>query len=470
MPQKIWDWPGLPYTEDWKNMAYKTHTLGLIIRLILILAVMMCIPLASSHVEPGQLIFTYLVLALILIILTVELASFLNRTLRELTRFLEHIRNRDFNLKFNVQESRGARKKLYKTFNEVMQVYSDIRIEKEVHFRFLEHIIELIEIGIIVFGQDGNVVLANTAAGNFCGVPSLRSWEQLMKKNPALHKAIGSLESSKQILFESLAIQVSKTRMLEESYSLVALQNVKGMVEQKETGAWIKLLRTLNHEIKNSVTPISSLADTLILILQDEEGHYKSIRDLDQQNLADIITSAETLQQRSKSLHTFIDEYHKLTRIPVPDPQVFSCNTILEDIRSLFRSECESKGIDLHLNLAEKKLKIRADRGMIEQVLINLVQNSIEALTESPDPEILLSAHRSGDSIVIELADNGAGIEPYILEDIFVPFFSTKSKGSGIGLSLVRQIMRLHGGDVQIHSSPGKGTHVRLSFHTHLRA
>jgi nitrogen fixation/metabolism regulation signal transduction histidine kinase len=395
----------------------------------------------------------------------VELVFFLNRTIRELTQFLDHIRNKDFNVRFNEQESKGSRKELHKTFNEVLQVYSDIRIEKEVHFRFLEHIIELIEIGIIVFDRDGNVVLTNTAAGNFSGVPSLRSWKQLVKRNPALSEAIGSLESSKQVLFESLAIQVSKTRMLEESYTLVSLQDVKDVVEQKETGAWNKLLRTLNHEIKNSVTPISSLADTLVMILQDERGRYKPIKDLDQQNLTDIITSAETLQQRSRSLHAFIDEYHKLTRIPVPDPQIFSCNSILEDIRSLFRSECESKGIYLRLNLSAKNLEIRADRGMIEQVLINLVRNSLEALTERPDPEILLSANKSGDKIIIELADNGAGIDQNILEDVFIPFFSTKSKGSGIGLSLVRQIMRLHGGDVQINSAPGKGTLVSLSFH-----
>lgn len=465
-------WQGQRFTEGFINMVYKRHTVHLILRLILILTVMMSIPFVGRFTEPNQLVFTYLVIAVVLAALSAELYFYLNRTIRELTNFLEHIRNRDFSLRMNEKEVKGMRKNLYRTFNEVLQTYRDIQIEKEVQFRFLEHIIELIEVGIIVFDQKGKVVLSNTAAANLTGVPVLHSWEQLEKRNPELGSSVGSIEVSSRTLFESaasgstsrLAIQVSRTRMLEDTYSLMAIQDIRGVVEQKETGAWIRLLSTLNHEIKNSVTPISSLADTIMMILQTEDGGFKSLDEFHEQNLSDIITSVETLRQRSKSLHGFIDEYHKLTRIPVPEPESLTCRSLLEETAALFAGQLETANTRLVLEVEDDFFEIRADRGLMEQVLINLVKNSLDALGNQPDPEIVIACKHSGHEVILSVSDNGAGIDEAILEDIFIPFFSTKSNGSGIGLSLVRQIMRLHGGDVSIRSKKGEGTVVYLEF------
>ncbi len=354
----------------------------------------------------------------------------------------------------------------------MLETYRDIRIEKEVQLRFMEHIIELIEIGIIVLGSDGKVVLSNTAAGNLLGVPELRSWEQMTRKNPGLGSVVESIERSGKFLFETgvhgvperLAIQVSRTRMLDQAYSLVAIQDIKGVVEQKETGAWIRLLQTLNHEIKNSVTPISSLADTLLLILQTDGGGYKAPEALDSQNLSDIITSVETLQQRSRSLHAFVEEYHKLTRIPVPDPEMICCRKLLEETAALFKPELDQKKIGISVEIKNRDSGIRADRGLVDQILINLVNNSMDALKGRKHPEIVLGCRSSSNGVVLSVSDNGDGIDAKILEDVFIPFFSTKSFGSGIGLSLVRQIMRLHGGDVRISSGRGEGTIVHLTF------
>jgi two-component system nitrogen regulation sensor histidine kinase NtrY len=252
--------------------------------------------------------------------------------------------------------------------------------------------------------------------------------------------------------------------MLEETYSLMAIQDIRGVVEQKETGAWIRLLSTLNHEIKNSVTPISSLADTILMILQTKEGRFKTLDEVREENLSDIITSVETLQQRSRRLHGFIDEYHKLTRIPVPDPEPILCRSLLEKTATLFAGELEKAKTRLVLEVEDDQLEIRADGGLIEQVLINLVQNSLDALKHQSDPEIVIMCKSSGNEVILSVADNGDGIDEGILDDIFIPFFSTKSSGSGIGLSLVRQIMRLHGGDVSIRSKKGEGTIVSLAF------
>jgi len=437
-----------------------------------ILGVMVCVPLCISLVEPGQLIFTLLVIGLMLGALVLELYFYMNRTLRELTQFLEHIRNRDFNLRFNEKESRGDRKNLYRTFNEVLEVYREIRIEREVHFRFLEHMVELIEVGIIVFEQDGGVVLWNTAATNLTGIPALGSWDQMVRKNEEFALQVGSINESGRMLLEPakhgsfgrLVVQVSRTRMLEESYSLMTIQDIRSVVDHKETGAWIRLLRTLNHEIKNSVTPISSLADTIMMILKGEGGQYKSLMELEQENLEDIIKSVETLQQRSLGLRSFIDEYHKLTRIPAPDPENFSCASLFREIRDTFHSEMEREGIQLVIEESNTGVEIRADRALIGQVMINLVRNSLDALSGQNNAEILLSCKALPEELQLSVSDNGTGIDEDLMEDIFTPFFTTKTGGSGIGLSLVRQIMRLHGGQIKINSKKGEGTTVCLVF------
>jgi two-component system nitrogen regulation sensor histidine kinase NtrY len=430
---------------------------------------MMSVPIVMKFVEPGQLVFTMLVILLVLVAQTIELYYYLNRTLRELIQFLEHIKNRDFNIRFNEKDSKGARKNLYRTFNDVLEVYREIRIEKEVHFRFLEHIVELIDIGIIVFDEGNRVVMSNTAASSLTGIAMLKTWEHMVEKSPELGASVGTIGESRRVLFESgastrLAIQVSRTRMLEESYSLVTIQDINSVVEQKETGAWIRLLRTLNHEIKNSVTPISSLADTLVMILQNDDGRYKSRDELQAQNMDDIIKSVETLQQRSKSLHGFIDEYHKLTRIPAPDARLVSCIILLRETTDLFQSELKSAGVRLKLDDKTPGPEINADHALIGQVLVNLIRNSMDALEGHEDPEITLTCEEHSKETTICVCDNGSGIEQELLEDIFIPFFTTKTNGSGIGLSLVRQIMRLHGGEVRISSQKGKGTTVCLIF------
>ena len=453
-------------------MVFKRNTLLLILRLVVILGVMMCIPLVTALIDPDQLLFTFLVIGLVLVLLIVELVFFLNRTNRELTGFLENIRNRDFSIRFNEAGTRGAKKKLYRIFNEVLQIYQDIRIEKEVQFRFLDQIIELAEVGIMVLDKDSRIVLMNTAAGNLIGISNPETWGQVQKKNPDFASAVDKIKGSGRQLFESgaggfrirLAIQASRTTMLEEPYLMITLQDVRSVVEEKETGAWIRLMRTLNHEIKNSVTPITSLADTILMILKHSDGNSKTLDEIDPGNLSDVLSSAETLHQRSKSLQNFIGEYQKLTRIPPPDPSDITVIPLLRETVSLFEGDLEKLDIGMSIEEADPDLKINADRGLIQQVLINLVKNSMEALTGSPDPEILLGCSESEEGVTLSVKDNGEGIEREILDDVFVPFYSTKKEGSGIGLSLTRQVMRLHGGDVRIASGKGEGTIVYLDF------
>jgi len=200
------------------------------------------------------------------------------------------------------------------------------------------------------------------------------------------------------------------------------------------------------------------------MILQNNDGSYKSSDELQAQNMEDIIKSVETLQQRSKSLHGFIDEYHKLTRIPAPDPQLVSCKKLLREAADLFESELKGEGVRLVVEEKTAASVINADQALIGQVLVNLLRNSLDALESQENPEITLVCEEHSKELTICVSDNGSGIEQEMLEDIFIPFFTTKTNGSGIGLSLARQIMRLHGGHVRISSKKGKGTTVFLAF------
>ena len=453
-------------------MVYKQNTLFLALRLMVILAVMMAIPFLTRFIEKDQLIFTYVVIVLILGVLIFELIRYTNRSNRELTEFLQHILNRDFNLRFNVDKARGTRKELYRTFNDVLQTYKDIKIEKEVQFRFLEHIVELIEVGIIVLDQSQKVVLINSSAEALVKVSSPGTWEQVRKKNQTFTDAVDQVKGSQRVLCESksghktmrLVIHVNRTSMLEEPYTLVTFQDIGSVAEDMESGAWVRLMRILNHEIRNSITPISSLAETIMMILHHENGHPKELAQLNPQNLSDIQISIETLRQRSDNLHQFIDDYQKLTKIPAPVPMKIELQSFIEEIHSLFRTDFDTRKIKFLSEIEPDDQMLRADKNLLQQVMINLVRNGMDALENMNNPELIIRSQIEKGSIRISVTDNGDGIDQGILDEVFVPFYTTKPQGSGIGLSLARQVMRMHGGNIWITSRKGEGTTVYLDF------
>jgi nitrogen fixation/metabolism regulation signal transduction histidine kinase len=455
-------------------MVYKQNTMFLILRLILILAVMMTIPLLTRIIEEDQLIFTYIVIVLVLGTLVFELVRYTNRSNRELTEFLQHILNRDFNLHFNEDKTKGARKALYQTFNEALQTYKEIKIEKEIQFRFLEHIVELIEVGIIVLDQSEKIVLINSSAEALSGISSPGTWDQVRKKNPEFAGSVDGVKGPQRVLGEfksregtrRLVLHVNRTSMLDEPYTLITFQDIESVADDMETGAWVRLMRILNHEIRNSITPITSLAETIMMILQHEDGGHKELAQLNQQNLSDIITSLEALHKRSENLHQFIHDYQQLTKIPAPVPRNIVLKPFIEEILSLFRAEFDRWGIRYSLELEPEDQILRADRNLLQQVLINLIRNSLEALQEEDHLQIVIRSEVKNERLLMVISDNGTGILPGILDEIFVPFYTTKPQGSGIGLSLSRQIMRMHGGNLKVTSEPGAGTNVYLDFQT----
>jgi signal transduction histidine kinase len=282
-------------------------------------------------------------------------------------------------------------------------------------------------------------------------------YEEVISLKPAESKiAIVHLENrSFKILLSGTAFQTDGNKFM-----LIAFQNINEALDETESKAWKKLLSVMTHEIMNSVAPISSLADTLKNRLQ------LSIPNLDDSGGAvrDLEIGIETIKRRSEGLLKFAETYRNLNKIIKPNVKKVLVRDLFENLYQLMEPTLDKKSIGMDIVLKDPGLTVDVDPSLIEQVLINLVVNAIEALKDRPDATIVLSAAFVNKKVAIKVADNGSGIPGDVLENIFIPFFSTKKTGSGIGLSLCKQIMMLHKGNINVHSVPGEGTAFTLQF------
>ena len=264
-----------------------------------------------------------------------------------------------------------------------------------------------------------------------------------------------------------LAVYATEFRQKQKNFKLVSLQNITGELAEKEMEAWQSLVRVLTHEMMNSVTPISSLASTVNNMLLDESTDDKSElkTELEPEVISDIGHALQTIQKRSVSLLNFMENYRSLTRISKPDFQQVPISELFDRVTQLMKTQLDDKKINFHTNIDPSSLELTADPGMIEQVLINLLLNAIHAVEQTEPPAIKLTAEMGGRGyILVKVSDNGSGISEDSLEEIFIPFYTTKKGGSGIGLSLSRQILRQHHASITVNSIPNKETVFILKF------
>ncbi len=453
-------------------MVYKRFSISVIFQIVLILAVLVCIAFLFFNLDRNQYIYTFIVLISLLSFQVYFLLRFITRTNRELAKFIEAIKQEDFSLKYPDIKNKNSIAELHQSFNTIIKTFKQVKIDREVQFNFLQLIIENIEIGILAINDKEEIILMNTASEKLLGVRKSKSWSQLRHKAETFCREAESIFPAGKKLFEwkqndtplKLAIEVIQTILIDQPHKLITLNNIKKEIEQKELDAWIKLIRVLNHEIMNSTTPISSLTETIIMLLEDKKSGPKSIKELNDEVITDVIGSVKTIQKRSDGLYDFVNEYRKLTKVPPPKIEEQNIKELFDEVITLMQPSLSENQINLSRSIDPENLIIPLDPNLIEQVLINLIKNSIEALEETENPQINLQAAGSGNRPVISITDNGPGIEPTLLQEVFVPFYSTKEKGSGIGLSLSRQIMRLHGGSINVISSPEFSTTFSLRF------
>ncbi len=421
-------------------------------------------------VGKSNMIFAAGLTSLIIIGQLAELFRFTSQTNRKLTRFLESVKYSDFISGFATDNKLGKSfRDLNAAFNEVLEAFRKARTEKEEHWQYLNTIVQQVRTGIISFDPEGQVQLMNTNAKRFIGVANLKNVHELESKNPKLYAALMEVQSGKSTLYKAgneflLTLQATELRIRGNTVKLVTLQNIQTELQKQELEAWQNLTRVLRHEIMNSITPISSLTSTLREILDHDltkkEHHYE----LNTEGAEDLREGLNTIESRSKGLIKFIDAYREYTSLPQPKVQTIRVKDLLEKVAQLLKPELKKTEIQFSYQCELEYLTIQADEEMIEQVLINLIKNAMEASDHSANARIELKGSFTENSVQIEVTDNGSGIIPEAIERIFIPFFTTKKTGSGIGLALSRQIMQMHNGSLTVKSEPDVKTTFTLNF------
>ena len=457
-------------------MAYRKYKFVLTLRVIALFFALTILAFAISYLDFQtniQLSIAILVPILLVLYYSIRgLYKFIFRRFYEMDDFFESVKYRDFSRWFNEKSGAEDIRELRKGFNQVNETIHDINKEKEAQHLYLKKILELIDTGIIAYNMEsGEVLWINDAFKKTLSVPSLKNIRFVKKRKEKLYDSVFAKNHAHEDSI-TVTIENEKTKLLiassifqikEVSYKLIVLQNIENMLTQTETNAWKKLLSVMTHEIMNSIAPISSLAETLQTKVQQSinnpDEHHIDMNDLD--------TGIESIKKRSEGLLKFAKTYRSLNKITKLNLSKILVVELFENIKTLMLPSLENKDIELHFENENPNLEIEMDTYLIEQVLINLILNAVEACKEVKQPKIILSAQKNinGQSI-IKITDNGKGIPNEIVENIFVPFFSTKKSGSGIGLSLCKQIMLLHKSKIQVKSVEHKGTIISLIFYT----
>lgn len=413
----------------------------------------------------------YLLTALIAPLLVYQMIAFFRfqkKTHEEVSQFLEAVHYRDFSRYFDVKHASADIQPLRQGFNDINTTFKVISQEKETQYQYLQKILELVDTGILSYEtESGEVIWMNETLKKMLEIPYLKTIQSLNKRHPILFEEINSISPSESKI---VTIQLEKTnfkallsassfQINEKKSKLIAFQNVNEALDETESKAWQKLLSVMTHEIMNSVAPISSLAETL------KNRLNMASASLDDDAVEDLELGIDTIKRRSEGLLKFAETYRSLNKITKLNLKKVYVRELFGNLHQLMQPTFEQKGVELEIILKNPELMMQADMSLMEQVFINLIVNALEAVKEKEHPKILLSADTTLDrKIILKVADNGQGMPEEVLDKIFIPFFSTKKSGSGIGLSLCKQIIMLHKGTIQVQSIEGKGTVFQIQF------
>lgn len=437
--------------------------------LIRVLLMFLTLSVASFLLVKGR----YEVLVFVLVFITGQLIDFYNfhrKAQQEVEQFVESIHYRDFSRYFDVKEAPLELQSLRQGFNEINTTFKTVSREKETQFQYVQKILELVNTGILSYEhKSGEIGWMNEAFKNMLGVPYLKTINSLERRDANLYKEIlnirpgenkiVSLTKDKNVYKALMAATAFQTDG--RVYKLVAFQDVNEALDETEAKAWQRLLSVMTHEIMNSVAPISSLAETMLNRLRESAKLL-----VDQPGaLEDLELGIGTIRKRSEGLLKFAETYRNLNKITTLTLKKVFARDLFETMHTLMEPTLVQKNIEMDILLTDTDLALEVDTNLIEQVVINLVINAIDAVKERPEPLISLSASTGNNGrAILKVSDNGMGMSPEVMDNIFIPFFSTKKTGSGIGLSLCKQIMLLHKGNIQVQSVEGVGSSFILQF------
>ncbi|PID94598.1 MAG: hypothetical protein CSA95_02480 [Bacteroidetes bacterium] len=431
--------------------------------IILILLSGLGMALVMRHASPVFILLT----ALGILYFSFQLLLSFDKMLRKIAYFFNAIENEDSTLFYSEEVSHKPLRELHKSLNRINLLIKEAKLKNREQEQYLEALLEQISTGIIVFNANGNILQANTAAKKLLKYQTLTHIIQLKRVDETLYTTFASLPQNQRQFISlthqettaQLALRATPFVARHKKLTLVSIQDIRNELDAKEVESWQKLIRVLTHEIMNSITPITSLSDTLI-------GYYTTpAASLSAEARENTIKGLEVIRERGHSLIHFVQSYRRLAKLSPPIFKTIAVKPLIEHILLLMASDAGSIPIRFTHKVTPENLLLNADEGQISQVLINLLQNAIHAVRTVENPAITIVAQQDAEHhIQIAITDNGVGIEEELLSQIFIPFFTTREQGSGIGLSISRQIMHKHNGNIRVVSRPQQGSTFTLEF------
>lgn len=450
-------------------MGFKKFSLFIAVRSILVMVNLLALTWLIT--TEGYHAATIVTFALI-VFQSVALVRFVSKTNAELVRFLDAARYADYSQRFDLSSLGSGFGELGSAFTDILNRFQKVQSHQEERQRHLQAIVEHVPVPLISVSSDGLLTLWNNAARKLFGANHVTKLSDLNPFGEEFAKNLSTVKpGEKRLVYftidgmeHQLSISATQILLTNKQETLVSMQDIQSELDIAQLQAWQDLVTVLTHEIMNSITPVASLAKTTVDLVADCKHKAQAYPELSE-DLQDISEAVETVSRRSDGLIQFVSSYRQLTRLPIPNKSKIHVATLLQQSCSLATQSWGNKGIALQLKVEPSELEFTVDEDMLEQVLLNLLQNAEHAVENCPSPSVNLNAflNKRG-HVVIEVADNGKGIPEEIGGKIFVPFYTTKPQGSGVGLALTRQIMLAHGGAIKYEVRETGGTVFRMTF------
>jgi two-component system nitrogen regulation sensor histidine kinase NtrY len=454
-------------------MDFKRFSLLIVTRTILAMVTLVLLTQAIAHQGYHA---TLLFLAIVLVGQFIEITHFISKTNAELVRFFDAVRHADFSQRFEFKALGTGFDELGATFAEILKRIQDVRSSKEGELRHIKAIVEHVPVPLLSIDQDGKVTLWNNSVRRLFGAHAITKVTDLAQFDREFPKKIQAIAAGDRTLANitiddmehKLIISATEINTATNRETLLSLQDIQSELALAQLQAWQDLVRVLTHEIMNSITPVASLAKTAVDLVEDVQHKTKILPTITNdihEELDDILGAVKTVARRSDGLMKFVTSYRRLTRLPTPSKQSISVKKLFNHVQSLATQTWQDKGLHLTTTITPTELDLHVDTDMVEQILINLLQNAEQALSQIHSPQVSIKAFLNiRGHVVIEVSDNGGGIEEENITQIFVPFFTTKKEGSGVGLALTRQVMLAHEGKVAVKNNNLGGATFSLTF------
>ncbi len=450
-------------------MLSKKFYINVVVRILLIISTSIA---TIPFIIKDEKLFTISSLIILVIIQILLLLKYINRFNREVSTFFSALKTNDASFAFNDRIFPHISENVRNDIATVRDQLFNITELKEIQHSYFKSVIENAQTGIITINESGKIDLINNCATQLLNIKKVTNIKAFEISHPNFYQTIlkNSAGTEKLIMIKgkskaiSLSVRISEFKQKKEKYKLVLFQNIQSELAEKELESWHKLIRVLTHEINNTVSPITSLANSIEKLYKTTSDGTISKDEISESIIKKTHEGIGIISQRGEGLMEFVNNYRNISSLKKMDFERFKVAELFYNLELLMKKNLSEKNIKLSIEVKPIDLELNADKKYIEQTFINLLKNSIDAIHKASGKISLKAFKNKEDKVILEITDNGIGIPDKIIDQIFVPFFTTKEQGSGIGLSLAQQIMRLHGGNITMQSIPEKETTFTLTY------